>query len=529
MSRRKKNRKTKRKRKRIAAYKRKGKTLAPPLATYMNIRSLDYHQQLLPQLLWLESVLDHYGEERFPGLVHRFLDLLDVVGTIGSDPVSGMVESFLFVPETKRAAFVHENRDAVEAMVIDPFGPALVLHSACPMNWLMDSYGRASCQFDLDSSLASLKRWAASLLDREGEHANLTRTMVLARYMKAGKIRLPNDPTLIDELQTYPNCKDRRKTECMLRAMSHGALDDVVHKSTWGDAFWSTNGRISMCSVQNDEPEQPDRAAHDEVLSQLTARYDSAAGAFLNAIREDHQKCFPDPSAFEKTSVLSGLLARACALGLDMLTEQAVWKAEVGGILLRCLCETLILLAWLVHKDEDSLYERFVQYSLGQQDLYGLKLEGYEGYREAFQALRLGDEKRADAMAGDSWDAQLRTINLGNWAATDTRKMAEEGGTKVYYDLVFSLCSADVHSQFISLARWNMVFCKNPLHNYHLLPAFGRRIFNPFLPLTACVLLKETCQRFFGHYKVQASCTKVLEDALAETSVIVRGSPPSAG
>lgn len=526
MSRRKKDRKAKQKRRRLDAYKRSGKTLAPPLAA-LPMRPLDYHRQLLPQLLWLESILDHCGEKEFPGLVHRFLDLVDALGTSAADPVSGMVESFQFIPEAKRAAFVQEHRDAVEAMVVVPFGSALVLHAACPMNWLLDFYGRAACQFDLDSALASLKRWTGSLLDREGDHANLTRTMVLARYMKAGKLRLPNDSSLIDELAAYPNCKDRRATECMLRAMSHGVYGDVMHKFTWGDAFWSTNGKISMCTTENDEPQQPDRAAQDEALSKLIARYGSAAEAFFRAIREDHPKCFPDPSAFEKTSVLSGLLARASALGLDMLTEQALWKAEVGGILLRCLCETLILLAWLVRKDEAPLYQRFVQYSLGQQDLYGLKLEGYEGYREAFQALRLGDEKRADAMAKDSWDAQMRTINLGNWANTDTRKMAEEGGTKVYYDLVFSLCSADVHSQFISLARWNMVFCSNPLHNSHLLPAFGRRIENPFLPLTACALLKETCHRFFEHYKVVPTCTNVLERALAEASAIVTVGRPT--
>lgn len=526
MSKRKRKRKPKKKRKRLDSYQRSGKTLAPPLATYPNLKPLDYHRQLLPQLIWLEAILDLRGEDRFPRAVHGFLDLVDAVGTVSSDPVSGLVESFSFVPEDKRVDFVRENRDAVEAMVIEPFAPVLMLHTECPMQWLLDCYGRDGLQFDLDSALASLSRWTASLLDREGDHANMTRTMAVARYLKAGKVRLPRDMPFVDELAAYPQCKDRRRTECMIRAMSHGVFGGVVHESAWGDAFWRTNGRISMCTVEDGGKDQPDRTAQDEVLSRLVERYGMAAEAFFDAIQRDHQKCFPDPSDFEKTSVLSGLLARASALGLDMLTEQGLWKAEIGGILLRCLCETLILLAWLLHKDEKELYQRFVQYSLGQQDLYGLKLEGYEGYREAFQALRLGDEKLADKMAKDSWDAQMRTINLGNWANTDTRKMAEEGGTKVYYDLVFSLCSADVHSQFISLARWNMVPCKNPLHNYHLLPAFGRRIFNPFLPLTACVLLKEACQRFFEHYKVSADCLKVLEDALVDASETVTGSAP---
>jgi len=524
MSKRKKNQKADKKRKRLDAYKQTGKTLKPPLVEYGKLSPLDYRLQLLPQLLWLESVLDHFGAQRFPGVVHRFLDLVDSLGTTGSDPVSGMVESFVFVPESKRRAFVEGNRDAIEAAVIRPFGPALLLHADCPMHWFLDIYDQADSSFDLDSAETSLKRWTAALLDRTGEHSNLTRTMVFARYMKAGKVRL-HDAEFLDELAVYPNCKDRRRTESIIRATTHGVFGDVVKGFTWGNTYWKTNGRISMCSTDNDDQQEP-AGRQEELLSQLIARYGAAATAFSTAIREDHQKCPPDPSSFEKTSVLSGLIARASALGLDMLTEQSLWKAEIGGILLRCLCETLILLAWLVRKDEASLYRRFVQYSLGQGDLYGLKLEGYEGYREAFKTLRLGDDAQAEAMSKDTWEAQLRAIDLGNWAGKDTRKMAEEGGTKVYYDLVFSLCSADVHSQFISLARWNMVPCTNPLHNYHLLPTFDRRIINPFLPLTACVLLKEACHRFFEHYNVAAKCTEVLADILNEASAILTGSPP---
>jgi len=88
MNRRKKERKAKQKRKRIDAYRRSGKTLAPPLAVYTNLKPLDYHRHLMPQLLWLESVLDCYGEKRFPGMVHRFLDSVDTLGTTA--PTSGL-------------------------------------------------------------------------------------------------------------------------------------------------------------------------------------------------------------------------------------------------------------------------------------------------------------------------------------------------------------------------------------------------------------------------------------------------------
>lgn len=273
-----------------------------------------------------------------------------------------------------------------------------------------------------------------------------------------------------------------------------------------------------MCGTETDQGQDSGTAAQESNLMTLVDRFGRAADEFLQAIMVDHQKCIPDPSMFEKTSVLSGLLARSCALGLDMFTERSLWVAEIGGVVLRCLCETLILLAWLLQKDDTALYKRFVEYSLGQQDLYGLKLTDYDGYRNAFKALYIGGDQLADAMSRDSWDAQFRTIDLGNWAGIDTRKMAEEGGTKHFYDLVFSLYSADVHSQFISLARWNMVQCTNPLHNGHLVPVFGRRVVNPFLPMTACVLLKATCQTFFQHYKVDTTSSDVLRRVLDDTS-----------
>jgi hypothetical protein len=520
-----KDRKARTGRKRIDGYTRKGKKLQPPLAACPNLMPIDYHRQVLPQLLWLESLLDLYGEEKLPGVAHPFLDLVDALGTTRSDPVSGLVASFEFVPEPKRQSFVDSNRKAVEISVIEPFGAALRLYDDCPMHWLLACYGEARNDYDIDSSLASLGRWTASLLDRTGEHSNMARAMVFARYLKAGKIHI-NDGALIDELEKYPRCRDRRLTESRIRAHSNAAFGEVIHGSSWSDAFWVTSGRISMCSTEMADDTDSGMQAQGKQLSDLIIRYGETANAFLVAIRADHQKCIPDPSAFEKTSVLSGLLARAGALGVDMLTEKALWVAEVGGIQLRCLCETLILLAWLLRKDETALYNRFVTYSLGQHDLYGLKLEGYEGYRKAFKALCLGGDQQADAMSKDSWDAQLRTIDLGNWAGIDTRKMAEEGDTKVYYDLVFSLCSADVHSQFISIAQWNMVPCTNPLHNSHLLPAWGRRVVNPFLPLTACVLLKEACQRFFEYYKVDAVSTGVLAKLLDDASAIIMNSLP---
>ena len=81
MSKNKKNRQGARERRRIDGYKMTGKKLQPPLASYPNFMFVDYNRQTLPQLLWLESLLDLHGEQNLPGIVHPFLDLVDALGT----------------------------------------------------------------------------------------------------------------------------------------------------------------------------------------------------------------------------------------------------------------------------------------------------------------------------------------------------------------------------------------------------------------------------------------------------------------
>jgi hypothetical protein len=513
----KKNKGKKHKKRRIDSYKKTGKKLAPPLASYPNLSSIDYHASILPNLLWIEAVRDFFGDNRFISVIYRFLDLLDEASKGVSEPISGLIQSFDYVPVSRRIAFVNNNPTVIQTAVIEPFANVLRIYPRCPMAWLVSDYPGQLPAFDLDSTLSSLKRWTSNLIDRQGPNSNMARAIVFARYLKAGKLKLPPDKELLDELSRYPNCKNRNLTESSIRAMTNMLWGSDIQDSTWGKDFWETNGRISMCTV-NDDDKNNISDERDDVLYKLTLKYSKGASTFAEAVKRDYLKYSPDTSNFEKTSVIAGLISRTTALLLDILTQRSLWVGEIGGILLRCLCETLILSAWLIIKDDIALYKKFVLYSLGQADLYGLKIEGYEGYRELFKSLYLGDDATADNFTKDKWDAQLRTIDLGNWAGLDTRTMAEEGGTKHYYDLIFTQCSSDVHSQFMSLARWNMTPCSNPLHNFHLLPAFGERRINPFLPLTACVLSKETCDRIFKYLGVDAECVKILENLLESIS-----------
>ena len=46
----------------------------------------------------------------------------------------------------------------------------------------------------------------------------------------------------------------------------------------------------------------------------------------------------------------------------------------MGLMLHRVMADTQIVLAYLIHKNDPALYERFKRYSLGKQKLYKLHL-----------------------------------------------------------------------------------------------------------------------------------------------------------
>jgi len=111
----------KRNKRRIDSYKKTGKKLAPPLALYPNLSPIDYHANILPNLLWIEAVRDFFGDNHFVSVIYAFLDLLDEDSKGVSEPISGLVQSFDRVPVPSRIAFVKNNTTIIKRAVIEPF------------------------------------------------------------------------------------------------------------------------------------------------------------------------------------------------------------------------------------------------------------------------------------------------------------------------------------------------------------------------------------------------------------------------
>jgi len=171
---------------------------------------------------------------------------------------------------------------------------------------------------------------------------------------------------------------------------------------------------------------------------------------------------FPlDLTRREIHEVIGALLAKQCALAIGIGDNAPAWTPDLAGVLLRAMADVHITLAWIMLKPEERS-RQFVLHGLGQEKLL----------LEHLRARGIDDEVTRSM---EGWiDSQrytfLTEVNVGSWADVSIRDMAEEAGLLDFYRLRYSPLSAEAHSMWNHIARFNLRVCKNPLHRYHRIP-----------------------------------------------------------
>jgi hypothetical protein len=140
--------------------------------------------------------------------------------------------------------------------------------------------------------------------------------------------------------------------------------------------------------------------------------------------------------------------------------------------MLRSMVENLLVLKYL--EANPTLYSKFEEYGLGQLKLYKGHLQDLEESQESPDPglTELIDD--LEAAVNSERSEEFLPINLGTWSEKPERLMAQEVGMEDDYKFLYQPCSIDVHSEWPSITKWNMLRCRNPLHHFHYVPNFSR-------------------------------------------------------
>jgi hypothetical protein len=456
----------------LSSQKKEGSKLKGPLSALTpNFQAVDWLRDLLPEHLWLASLVDKFGLGRAAELYNAFMDAVDAHWS--HDFVAlGLISDFGFVPSAERAPFLGKNCEMVDECFHGPIGRVMSLYPDGPAAWLVRRDVLASEEsVDPFVELAYLRKLVIMLAPGKDRVAGRIRAIPLNRLFKHNKLFLAKGLSVVDLLAKYPSGlteEEQNHVESFARSTLGMMIQQRAEpdRLAWPKYFWRHNYDLLPCAPSEHKvvAGEPVSARDGEKLADLLRQNATAARQYLEQLRNKLRIDLYDP---RRDEVLFGLFARLTRLYVLMAEDPFLWARDMSGIMLRPLAETAITFSYLAKSGAPEEFQRFIEYGEGQQKLVMLHLQ--DNYPNQKSLDGLSSKQVANEI--EMWPEMVE-IELGSWSKKDARRLAQEAGLEDLYRLVFTPASGDLHGSWVSLKSSNLVRCAEPLHRWHRLPTY---------------------------------------------------------
>lgn len=491
MSKKKKTNHKKRTNSSLKHHKQQGKRLSPPMMTLPNIKLTYWLKDDLPEMLWLSMLCAKY-KDRGPVMARKVFDIIEQLleeefGDLESVPknifVNGRLSSFDTLPDKLRPKVVERLKllGAYETVFPREFGIALSRYGSPPARWLWEypTPAKGFTKAELKEAEQLLATTIEAAWSGRNQISTWAKIAVTSAVFSAGRIHLTREiaDEWADLLPKYPNGlnEDERKlVESSMRAMYQGMiLAPTVGQEApadWAKEFWRTNWKLYDCKIGT-EPggmTAKDRTALVKFTKHLEERLKELSAKF-SEVAETTDPDLYNPTRYE---VSSGIVARSLRAVSVAVQDPNMWSTEHGSGLIRSLIEARIVLAWLLHKNDAELYEKFKEYGRGHLKLLKLHLEEYLDKQEKPNPELEDYIKELDTEVNWELSEEFQDIRVDtNFAGdTNTRKMADAVGLGDDYRFIFAPASAAFHGEWPAVDQFALEQCKNPLHKGHKRP-----------------------------------------------------------
>jgi Family of unknown function (DUF5677) len=478
----------------LESHRREGKSFVPPFMQYPNTVLLSWRDSRIPEILWavlLSGVLerDRYLDI-FRGVIRRAAEAKQVQSLSHSLLAADRPEAFDYVFEP----VFHDER------------ASRVLSCLLLLRGLPDRFHweRHALSPDPKFDWHVLAQAIALATDHQSQEATDCRWLRVLHEVSRGRMHV--NPEFEQELVQYPNLGDMRAVRPMIRS-SEGAIDQLSSGSpqrAWPEEFWTECWKHTSCTLahRRDEP----RIETTDAANELSAVYGEVVRHFRRTLKTTCIDARHD-SVF-------GMVLYGIGLAYSTCIGTAHHRIE-GRMAIRSMAESLITLSFLLRRDQPGLWDKYRRYGSGQTKLAYLKsfdlddpnLPTYVNISEL------------EAMANEDAWLEFVTIDVGNWAGIDLRRMSEEINAKAIYDKYFALPSGYVHGHWGAVRDTIFGICFNPLYRFHRIPIAPRVTMASVAPaaLKLTNLLLDALNNAYPPFKHRIGSFP--EDAASEVSV----------
>lgn len=234
----------------IKDYKRDRKILTPPFGQ-INMSQIFWHKEMLPEFLWISSLMSYYGDIITASMhYNHLLDVLDEYHD-GEPIFMGLISDFGLINEKDRKVILQKSKFVIEDAIINPFGNIIQLYPECPMSWLLK--GNRLSDLNNEKTIEEVKKEVLKLYPAKDDHSGSVRALPLNRFFKHNKLYVTTQMMdLVEAIEKYPQ-GDRYHVESFARNIINGYFMEERKKNSkladWSIYFWRYNFTISKCEI----------------------------------------------------------------------------------------------------------------------------------------------------------------------------------------------------------------------------------------------------------------------------------------
>jgi len=471
----------------LKGHKKVGTKYLPPFMTYPKLETISWGQDMLLEFLWLALLSDQRG---YRVAVQNAIKLSDIMNTVVEESRKrgfNLASDFDEALQGERDEVMSKIDGGLRKSLDSCVGLITKFYPEFPMKWLVSEKWMKEASVGLDG-LEQIKNAIRTRRDRTSKLAMECQVLAFVMEGNAGKLtvnsEIARDLNLVSE---YPESDESRKMAAQVRAALNALLGHRKKSRTWPNYFLRHSFEISPCEYGSESkdfeksyPDVMDAVEPKEAVMTVVNKIFEFGEQFENMAQMEFKNMWNDARVDlanpTRHDVIIGLLARNLQLVCDVVQNPGLWIMPISAIIVRCMIETQIRLAWLIKCGNDTDFKDYIEYGLGQEKLY------VEHLKRLSVEDRLDKKQIIEDIEGrEKWiSAQRSTFLLavdigGGNKGKDLRVMADEAGILDMHRLGYSPLSSAVHGHWNTIAGLNLTPCLNPLHGRHWLPALPKR------------------------------------------------------
>lgn len=231
-------------------HKQVGKELIPPFQQIGTpMEQVFWVRDLLPEFLWIDSLIQEYGKPSASQIMNDFLTQADRFNSRSKEILDGTIGTFRFIGEGQRQAFAEALAATINRAVARPLRHVLNLYPECPMKWMVPIISEKR-----DSSISAVREAVGRLFPGKDPYAGFCRALPLNRFFAHNKVHIMSHLTdTIEALKNYPH-GDTYRAETYARTVHNMVFMDRAKEDAetfaWARSFWNGNHAIVPCTYE---------------------------------------------------------------------------------------------------------------------------------------------------------------------------------------------------------------------------------------------------------------------------------------